>query len=156
MKPEEEELTTSTEDLSLPLSLDKKVWLSLRSNCRARLLNAMLERSSGCVVAWLLPSNRSSFRPFAALVGCSAVQVDPPPAHLWPTCISTCPHISNHTVEHFRRIFRQKKCEIKLICDLSGSCHRWPVVLYRQSKPGLHICCVWTVTPARDMTLLIS
>ena len=43
MKPEEEELTTSTEDLSLPLSLDKKVWLSLRSNCRARLLNAILE-----------------------------------------------------------------------------------------------------------------
>ena len=47
MKPEEEELTTSTEDLSLPLSLDKKVWLSLRSNCRARLLNAILEEFTG-------------------------------------------------------------------------------------------------------------
>ena len=47
MKPEEEELTTSTEDLSLPLSLDKKVWLSFRSNCRARLLNAILEEFPG-------------------------------------------------------------------------------------------------------------
>ena len=47
MKPEEEELTTSTEDLSLPLSLDKKVWLSFRSNCRARLLNAILEEFTG-------------------------------------------------------------------------------------------------------------
>ena len=50
MKPEEEELTTSTEDLSLPLSLDKKVWLSLRSNCRARLLNAILEEFTGGLV----------------------------------------------------------------------------------------------------------
>ena len=40
-----EELTTSTDDLSLslPLSFDKKVWLSFRSNCRARLLKAILE-----------------------------------------------------------------------------------------------------------------
>ena len=104
-------------------------------------------------MAWLLPSNRSSFRPFAALVGCSPVQVDPPPAHLWTTCISTCPHISNHTVEHFRRIFRQKKCEIKLICDLSGSCHRWPVVvLYRQSKAA-HLLCLDCDTCSRYDTL---
>ena len=53
MKAEGEELTTSTDDLSLslPLSFDKKVWLSFRSNCRARLLNAifeeLLEVSSG-------------------------------------------------------------------------------------------------------------
>ena len=45
MKPEGEELTTSTDDLSLslPLSLDKNVWLSFLSNCRARLLKAILE-----------------------------------------------------------------------------------------------------------------
>ena len=45
MKAEGEELTTSTDDLSLslPRSFDKKVWLSFRSNCRARLLNAILE-----------------------------------------------------------------------------------------------------------------
>ena len=45
IKPEGEELTTSTDDLSLslPLSFDKKVWLSFRSNCRARLLKAILE-----------------------------------------------------------------------------------------------------------------
>ena len=45
MKPEGEELTTSMDDLSLPLSFDKKVWLSFRSNWRARLLNAILEES---------------------------------------------------------------------------------------------------------------
>ena len=122
------------------------------NTCTSQMRHWSRERSSGCVVAWLLPSNRSSFRPFAALVGCSPVQVDPPPAHLWPTCISTCPHISNHTVEHFRRIFRQKKCEIKLICDLSGSCHRWPVVLYRQSKAA-HLLCLDCDTCSRYDTL---
>ena len=61
INPEGDELTTSTDDLSLslPLSFDRKVWLSFRSNWRARLLNAILELEVLEVLAGGLECQRS-------------------------------------------------------------------------------------------------